>query len=270
MFQYRKPCLCKETNDSYSRAVIGILVFLTLLVFVVSILGVTAFNQFSANYNRSILPMNSNSSSMLGCDSAESVKDNLIKANPSCFKPAYQLVCDPEHYYAEAGDIRFVEDNFASDLPICFDMTYGADKWVVIRVKGGYTPRLQHYAGYGDYYGLMTLYDADHHIVFNDCNPNMYVGWLLDSYTDVSDQYRSPDCLCSCCWVWYNFTLDPYACDNWVCLDSSYQLGEEGPNPDKYYTFEFNTHWTGCAFDKMLAHIYCVPESYTPDKTSPV
>ncbi|MFX1364634.1 MAG: hypothetical protein ACFFCE_12435 [Promethearchaeota archaeon] len=263
MFPNTKPCLDKETNDSYSRAVIGILVFSTLLVFMV--MGVTAFNDFSEHSNRSILPMNSESTSVLEFNNAENIDDQVIKAKPSHYEPAYQTVREDIVYYAEPGSITFVEDNFESDLPICFDMEYGADKWVVIKVCGGYDPRLQLYPGYGYYYGLMILRDADGKIVMNG---NMYVGWLLDSYTDVSDQYRKPGCICCQCCVWYNFTIDPYACNNWVCLDSSYQLHDKGEptlNEDKFYTIEYKTHWFGCEFDKMLAHINCVPESYAPD-----
>lgn len=270
MFPNTKPCLYKETNDSYSRAVIGILVFSTLLVFVVFMVGVTAFNDFSENSNRSILSMNSESTSVVEFNNAENVEDQVIKAKPSPFELADQTVFNPDNKYVEAGSIEFVDDGFDGDLPICMDMDYGADKWVVIKVCGGYDPNKVCYPGYGSYYGLMILRDANGDIVMNG---NMYVGWLLDSYTDVSADYRDPESICDACCVWYNFTLDPGACNNWVCLDSSYQLHDNCPpslNENKYYTIEYNTHWFGCYFDKMLAHVIRVPESYTPDQTSPV
>jgi len=251
-----KPRLHKETIGSYSYAVIGILLFSTLAIFVGSTLGVIAFDDLSENSNTSALPISVESQYMLECNKPEDILDAVINAKPGCPEESVdQTVYNPDDYFVEMGEIKFVEDSFVGDLPICMDVEYGMDQWVVIGVKGGYTPTLMNYLGNPDYsaYGLMYLRDADGNIVYNDCNPGMFVGWLLDSYTEI----LCPDDN-DCCWTYYNFTLNPEACMNWVCLDSSYDLDGQF-HEEKYYTIEYDTHWKGCEFDYILAHVNRVP-----------
>jgi hypothetical protein len=236
-------------------AVIGILLFSTLAIFVGSTLGVIAFDDFSENSNKSALPIKAEPLYMLEYDKPENILDTVINAKPGCPDESVdQTVYNPKHHYVEMGEIKFVEDSFVDDLPICMSIEYGMDQWVIIGVKGGYTPTLKNYLGNPAYsaYGLMYLKDADGNIVFNDCNPGMFVGWLLDSYTEI----LCPDD--DCCWTYYNFTLNPELCMNWVCLDSSYDLDQQF-HEEKYYTIEYDTHWKGCEFDFILAHVNRVP-----------
>ena len=258
-----KPCLQKETIGSYSYAVIGILLFSTLAIFVGSTLGVIAFNNLSENSNISALPISVESQYMLECNKPEDILDTVIKAKLGRDESVYQLIQNPEKHFVEEGIIEFVTDSFSADpadLPICMSVEYGLEQWVVLRVYGGYLPATTNFAGY-EAYGLMTLRDADGNTVFNDCIPGMYVGWLLDSYEII-------DCVgteCETCWVSYNFTLAPDLCNNWLCLDSSYDT--DGVKYDhKYYTIDYETNWLGCEFDIILAHVNRVPEPLTPDK----
>ena len=253
MFLSTKPCLHKETKGSYSSAVIGILVITTLIIFV-AYLGVVAFENFYVNSTSRVLDTNVDPLYSLGFNNAENPLEEIIKAKLGHTEPIDQIIYDPEHYFAEPGKIEFVEDSFTSDLPICMDLEYGAQQWVVIRVLGGYLPETTNYYGYDGYYRLMTLRDANGNVVYNDCIQGMFVGWLLDDYTVIECEGT----MCDMCWVYYNFTLDPYACENWVCLDSSYDV-YGNLQPCKYYTFEFDTHWKGCEFDKILAHVLTCP-----------
>lgn len=246
-----KPSLQKETIGSYSYAVIGILVFSTLSIFVGSTLGVIVFDDFSENSDRSALPISVEEQYMLECNKPEDILDTVINAKPGCLDESVdQTVYNPELYYVEMGEIKFVDDSFESPLPICMDGVYGTGQWVIIGVKGGYTPNL-----INDAYGVMTLRDAAGNPVGNDCYPGMWVGWSLGSVEPILCPEGEEDC----CWTYYNFTLNPEFCDNWACLDSSTDLDKQF-HEEKYYTFEYETHWKGCEFDYILAHVNRVPE----------
>jgi hypothetical protein len=84
----------------------------------------------------------------------------------------------------------------------------------------------------------------------NPCQ-GMYVGWFLKDPEPVDYGYSG---MCECCWVYYNFTLDPHACENWICLDSSYDPDGGNFQDHKYVLVEYETHWLGCEFDYILAH----------------
>jgi len=259
-----KPRLQKETMGSYSYAVIGILLFSTLTIFVGSTSGVIAFDNLSENSNRSALPISVEEQYMLECNKPEDILDTVIKAKPDCLdESVYQFIQNPEEHFVEEGVIEFVTDSFSddpADLPICMSVEYGLEQWVILRVYGGYLPATRDFYGY-EGYGLMTLRDADGNTVYNDCYPGMFVGWLLDDYEII-------DCVgteCETCWVSYNFTLAPDLCYNWLCLDSSYDTSGV-KYCDKYYMIDYITHWQGCEFDKILAHVNRVPEPLTPDK----
>lgn len=174
--------------------------------------------------------------------------------------PIDHRIDDPEDYTVEPGAIEFVEDNIESDLPICITPEWGEDKWVVFRVKGGYLPYNKTWWQYGEFPGLMTITDKYGNTIYNDCVPGMSVGWFLvfeDSWT-----------VCEPCntWTYYNFTFDPYACDNWIILESSYKLTDPPQlQPCKYVKIHYDTHWKACEFDYILAHENHVPKSPIPD-----
>jgi hypothetical protein len=255
MFSNTKPRLQKETKGSYSSAVIGILVIATLIIFV-AYLGVIAFEIFPVKSPNRVLDTNVDPLYSLEFNYAENSLEGVIKAKPDHNEPVDQIVYNPDKHYAEPGKIEWFNDSFSSDgedLPICMDLDFGAKQWVVIRVLGGYTPTKTNYYGINAY-GLMYLKDACGKIVFNDCVPGMFVGWVLNDYSVVECEGT----MCDMCWVYYNFTLDPYACENWVCLDSSYDV-DGNLQPCKYYTIEYDTHWKGCEFDKILAHVLTCP-----------
>ncbi|MHA1239957.1 MAG: hypothetical protein ACTSQU_04105 [Promethearchaeota archaeon] len=247
-----KPCLQEETMGSYSYIVIGILVFSTLAIFVGSTLGVVVFDNISENSNRSALPISAEPLYTLECNKPENILETVIKTKPGCLnEPVNQYLQNPKHHFVEMGEVVFIQDSFVDDLPICMSIEYGMDQWVVIGVKGGYTPKLGNYFGY-EAYGLMTVTDKDGNKIYNDCIPGMFAGWLLDTYTEI----LCPDA--GCCWTYYNFTLNPELCMNWICLDSSYDL-DGVLCEDKYVLIEYDTLWQGCEFDVILAHVICVP-----------
>jgi hypothetical protein len=250
-----------NSNKSHYMIIAGILVISILSIFVAFALGVENTNNFSNNSDRSVRSTNLESLYMLECNKSESILDKIIKSKPDRDDvPVDQTVYNPEKQYVEMGAIEFETDSFnenPDDLPICMSLAYGAKQWVVIKVKGGYEPATKSYYGYDGYYGLMYLKDKNGNIVYNECHPGMFVGWLMDSY-QIIDGCQEGTSECDACWVYYNFTLNPEACMNWICLDSSYELDGD-KCLCKYYKIEYDTHWKGCEFDKILAHENRVP-----------
>lgn len=234
----------------------GILMMAVVTIFGAFALGVEGANNFSDNSDRSSKPINAEMQYMVESNNSEECLDKVIRPKLERGDVSVdQVVHNPEPQFVEKGEIEFVTDSFnedPADLPICMSLEYGAQQWVVIKVKGGYIPYTRDYFGYGQYYGLMVLTDKNGNIIYNDCNPGMFVGWLMDSYTVVDCQQPGTD-ECENCWTYYNFTLDPYACNNWVCLESSYDIyGEECVCKD--LRIKYDTHWKGCEFDYILAH----------------
>jgi hypothetical protein len=237
-------------NNSNKRdhlIIAGILILVIAAIFLAIALGIvgkmsisTKFIQDQGNQNLWFLNNNNSDEELRNADLPKTGRDDVL---------VDQHIDDPDHHYVEMGTIDLVDDSFDDDFPICVTPNWGDDQWVVIRVKGGYEPALQNYPGYGDYYGMFTITDKNHNIIMNPCQ-GMYVGWFLsdyDSWTCTGDSF------CDHCYVYYNFTLDPHACENWICLDSSYDL-DGNLCEDKYVLVEYDTHWKGCNFDYILAH----------------
>lgn len=243
-----------NSNERYHQIFAGILILCILAIFTVSICGVgisDVLKEDDFNHNNVV----------------KSSKNALERIDPKEFEVTRiktgnddgsidHRIDDPEDYYVEPGAIEFVEDNIESDLPICVYPEWGEDKWVVFKVKGGYQPWPKYwFSGYGEYSGFMTITDKDGNIIYNEGHPGMFVGWFL-----VLDDYWTEWEKCNT-WTYYNFTFDPWACDNWIVLESSYKLTDPVVlQPDKYYKIHYDTHWKACQFDYILAHEKSCPK----------
>jgi hypothetical protein len=248
-----------NSNKVYSIIVAGILVSSIITIFVAFALGVDGNNNFSDNSNRSVRPMSTEPLYLLETNKSEKILDKVIKAKTGHDDVSVdQTVYNLDHHYVEPGEIQFVDDNFDEDFPVCVTPDWGDDKWVVVRVRGGYVPEKQSYYGYpGEYYGLFIITDECGNIIYNPCNtPRMYVGWFLD---EIVDEWTCSGTMCEECWVYYNFTITGHICDNWICLDSSYDPDSGHFQSDKYVLVEYDIHWKGCEFDYILAHENRVP-----------
>jgi hypothetical protein len=248
-----------DSNKWYSMIIAGILVTSVLVIFVAFALGVNGTNNFSDNSDRSLQPIGPEDLYISGTNKSENFLDEVIKAKTGHGDVlGDQTVYNPDHHYVEPGEIEFVDDNFDDDFPVCVTPDWGDDKWVVVRVRGGYVPEKKSYYGYpGQYYGLFIITDKDGNIIWNPCPPpNMYVGWFLE---DIYDSWTCEGSVCDACWVYYNFTINGHICDNWICLDSSYDPDGGNKQSEKYVLVEYDIHWKGCEFDYMLAHENRVP-----------
>jgi hypothetical protein len=146
-------------------------------------------------------------------------------------------------YTVEPGTIELVADNIPDELPICISPCWAADKWVAFKVLGGYEFKA----------GMLTISQYDK-TVWNPCINGMYVGYGLE----LIENYRLCDGVCSGCYEIWNFTFNT-DCDNWICLDSSYDPDGGHYQEHKDVTFTYDTTWTGCDFDYILAHERHVP-----------
>ena len=233
-----------DSNKKYEIIIAGILVISIVSVFLVIALGI----KFSDTYKEQI-PM----FSIL----ENNKQKNIGTPRGNDDVPIDQTIDDDEVYSVDPGLIEFVSDNIESPLPICLTPQWGADKWVVFRVYGGYTPATD--------FGMIVIKQYNDKYL-NPCNPNMWVGWNLivtDDWVDCN--FEGINCLG--CWHYYNVSFDT-SCDNWICLDSTTDPDEKTDQLEKYVTIEYDTTWIGCQFDYILAHENHVPESLIPDKIS--
>ena len=171
-------------------------------------------------------------------------QDLVLKINPGDDDvPLGQEIWDNDHDVVP-GSIELFADNIPNDLPLKITPEWGADKWIVLKVRGGYDPDMT-----GTW--MINFYQYDL-LVWNPCFP-MYVGWGLIKV----DEWMLEDC--ECCAVYYNFTFD-MSCDNWICLDSSWDPDGGNYQKHKNVDIQLKTHWTGCEFDYILAHKNQIPE----------
>ena len=123
MFRSTKPCLCKETNGSYSNAVIGILIITVTLSMGLSVLGVWVNALDGTQEDSFDLPFIPEKKSVEDTISQERSSEIKISGSQSSEVSDEALVglCDepvPESGYAG----RF--DTVPGTLDICWDRTY--------------------------------------------------------------------------------------------------------------------------------------------------
>ena len=151
MFQSTKPCLCKETNGSYSNAVMGILIITISLSIGLSVLGVWV-NAFDGSQEDSFdLPLIPEKKSLEDIISQEISSDIKISEDQSSEDPggAFIGVCDgpvPESDYLGCfdtvpGTLEVIfEDLPTGPLPLCIDNEWLNDYSMIVRSVGGYSP----------------------------------------------------------------------------------------------------------------------------------
>jgi hypothetical protein len=240
-----------NSNRKYRVIIAGILLLVCFSIVLAYSMGVSDTDLYSGSIEK-------NASLFMEPSENKPLDDDDV--------PLDQTVKNPAKKYVEQGDIQFVDDSLCKDdLPVCLTPCWaGDDEWVVIKVLGGYTPTKKMWFGY-EGYGFLEVVDSNGNRVYNTCPGygGMFVGWILDEIIETWTCVSADGCYCDMCWVYYNFSIDPFACDNWICLESSYDMN--GHRQDhKYYELKYKTHWTGCEFDYITAHKNQVPESLLP------
>jgi len=154
MFQSTKPCLCKETNGSYSNAVIGILLITISLSMGLSVLGVWV-NAFDGSQEDTFdLPLIPEKKSLEDIISQEISSDIKISEDQSSEDSggAFMGVCDepvPKSDYVGRFDtvpgtleIDWTNTLLPSEpLPLCIDNDYLDDFYMTVVSVGGYAPK---------------------------------------------------------------------------------------------------------------------------------
>ncbi|MHA2288429.1 MAG: hypothetical protein ACXABG_06545 [Promethearchaeota archaeon] len=271
MFQRTKPCLFKETNGSYSNAVIGILIITISLSMGLSVLGVSAnvFNGFQEdNFELPLIPENKYSEESSD-DLSKGIKmsSNIPEDN---FSEAYisgaSDVSVPEKgvfgpFDTVPGTIEIFAQNLPEEpLPLKITDEYLDDYWVVVGTYGGYS--------WIDGYIKVMQAKSDETIWDN------IVGYIEITATEILGPHG---------WTTYNLTFTVVG-DHPIILDSNHPpvspLGDFwvfGPdNLDKWVWFKVSTTWEGCRlpeqqFMVILAHKALSQNPKLPIfKTSPV
>ena len=249
MFQSTKPCLCKETNGSYSNTVMGILLITISLSMGLSVLGVWV-NAFDGSQEDSFdLPLIPEKKSLEDIISQEASSDPKASEGQSSevSDEACMGVCDG--LVPECGDVgRFdtvpgtLEVDEAASvlptgaLPLCIDNDWLDDYFLIVESIGGYTP----------IWG------------------KLYINQLKGGYCfegKLNAHFEEIVILGTCpCVVTYNIT---FTTDDPICLDSNHVPLAIDPDQtqilEKWVFVTFKTEWKGCdddlqAFMVILAH----------------
>jgi len=245
MFKSTKPCLCKETNGSYSNAVIGILLITISLSMGLSVLGVWV-NAFDGSQEDSFdLPLIPEKKSVEDIISQEISSEIKISEDHSSEDPggAFIGVCEgpvPESDYlgrfdTVPGTLEVIfEDLPTGDLPLCIDDAWLAPYSITVRSIGGYAPK----------YGAIFV----NQMKGDDC----FEGVICANFEDITTADECP------CVADYKITFtvkDP------ICLDSNHlPVGfDQTVTLDKEVEVCYYSVWEGChletqEFVVILAH----------------
>jgi len=248
MFKSTKPCLCKETNGSYSNAVIGILIITVTLSMGLSVLGVWANALDGTQEDSFDLPFIPEKKSLEDIISQETSSENKFSEGESgeVSVEALMGLCDvPVPECGEVGQFDTVpgtlEINEAASvlpvgpLPLCINNDYLDDYFVIVESLGGYKPL----------WGKIYIDQMKGGIC--------YEGKLIAKFTEIT----TDGCPCI---VTYNVTFtttDP------ICLDSNHVPLNIDPDQTqilgKWVDVEFKSEWMGCQDDYqkfmvILAH----------------
>ena len=248
MFQRTKPCLCEETNGSYSNAVMGILIITFTLSMGLSVLGVWV-NAFDGSQEDSFdLPFIPENKSLEDIISQEISSENKFSEGESgeVSVEALMGLCDVP--VPESDDIGCfdtlpgtLEINEAASvlpvgpLPLCINNDYLDDYYLIVESVGGYSPI------WGE--------------IYLDQNKGgfCYEGILIADFNEIVED-GSP------CIVTYNVTFTTL--DNLpISLDSNHLPMGMDPSVtlNKMVCVTFKSEWKGCEdqsqqFMVILAH----------------
>jgi len=178
MFKSTKPCLCEETNGSYSYTVLGILLITVSLSMGLSVLGVWV-NAFDGSqedtFDLPLIPEKKTLEDIISKDDSSQFKNfgdqsteiNSAGLSLECSEDefsdeAISGLCDvsvPEcgsfgPYDTETGTMEIVGMTLPTDpLPLCIDNDYLMPFEIIVRTTGGYVPDggwICVYQGFGD------------------------------------------------------------------------------------------------------------------------
>lgn len=230
-----------DSNKRYPYIIAGILVLSVLPIFVAFALGVGDYKIFS---DKGVPPVIAGMPIILENNNSEDLSENIPKTSPGNGDVSVDQGILDEDHTVEPGQIILDEDNIPDELPICITPSWGEDKWVVFKVLGGYTPQ--------EFFGMLKISQQGTKFL-NPCDLGMWVGWGLvvtDSWEECPANGGDP---CDACWVYYNVSFDT-DCDNYICLDSSYDPNGDQYQKNKDVTFTYDTLWYGCEFGYIPAH----------------
>jgi len=245
MFQSTKPCLCKETNGSYSNAVMGILIITITLSMGLSVLGVWANALDGSQEDSFDLPLIPEKS-VEDIISQEVSLDPMVSEGQSSevTEEASVGLCDesvPESGYLGRFDTvpGTLEIDYArtflpeGPLPLCIDNAWLSDYYMTVVSVGGYSPE----------WGAVYL----DQLKGDEC----FEGIICANF----DEVVLDDCPCTTEY-YVTFTVqDP------ICLDSNHlPVGfDQSRTLDKEVDVCFSSMWKGCHLDTqkfmvILAH----------------
>lgn len=225
MFQSTKPCLCKETNGSYSNAVIGILVIVVLVIITASILGCGGYIVNKKDFN---FPID------LGLN-----QDNIRNKNVVPIAQRRDFTAD-----TDLGTIDIYNYNLPTTVPVCIDDDTVADWLIQVNVTGGYIP----------YDGYVKLYQYKEG--FCEIGKIKLV-WTPDETGCCWQTYNVTFDVIGCIHVDSNHFPWRDDANGWF-------LDPKAPNADytlgKEVTLKLVTKWKGCddeyqKFEIILAHL---------------
>jgi hypothetical protein len=250
MFPSTKPCLCKETNDSCSNAVIGILIVTLAITVGLSVLGVWAYAENGSQNDDFDLPFIPEKIPLKDLVSEQSSGG---KSNEISDEAAVE-VCDvsvPEcdcvgRYDTLPGTLEIIDQNLPSGpLPLCIDNAYLEPFYVTVESIGGYSPK----------WGAVFL----NQMKGDDC----FEGVINADWTETAVD----GCPCA---VDYKFTFS--VCEP-ICLDSNHlpKGMDQSVYLDKWVDVSYCTKWEGCHLDTqefmvILAHKAMSQKTLTPDE----
>ena len=245
MFQSTKPCLCKETNGSYSNAVMGILIITITVSVGLSVLGVWV-NVFDGSQEDTFdLPLIPEKKSVEDIISQEISSEVFISEDQSSEDSggAFLGLCDepvPESGYVGQfdtvpGTLTIISENLPTEpLPLCIDNAYLADFSIVVESIGGYSP----------VWGAIFV----NQLKGDEC----FEGIINANFAEILGPEECPDI------VYYEIT---FTVDEPFGLDSNHlPVGfDQSVILDKWVEVCFATEWKGCELDTqkfmvILAH----------------
>lgn len=226
MFPSTKPCLCKETNDSYSNTVMGILIVTLAITVGLSVLGVVVVAENGSqndDFELPFIPEKIPLKDIISDEASVEVSDVSVP-ECGCVGP----------FDTVPGTLEVKEEVLpVGPLPLCIDNDYLKDFYVTVRSIGGYSPKWAN-------------------VILNQMKTGVWCDYELN--VDWTDSIV-PGCPCA---VDYKFT---FSVDNPVCLDSNHlpEGFDQEITLDKEVWFHYSTMWEGChevsqQFPVILAH----------------
>ena len=289
MFKRTKPCLYKETNGSYSNAVIGILCITISLSMGLSVLGVwfNAFDGFQEdNFEMPLIPekkplediISQDTSSEFKISGDQSTEVNSVRVSSEHSEDifsdeAISGLCDVsvpekglfEGFDTEAGEM-VIDDLLlpAEPLPLKLTDAYLDGSYIIVGTLGGYS--------WVDGCIKVIQTKSDDRFIWDNIQ-----GYIDITSTELVDYGLHG-------WDYYNLTFTVRG-NHPIILDANHvpdsPLGDFwvedcDENLDKFVTLKICTTWTGCEninqqFMVILAHKVLSQNPKLPIfKTSPV